>query len=307
MDSASLEGNRSPARAKVLVLGAGGMLGHKLVQKLAPRYDIVGTLRSSVRSRSLDRIVGSVPILTGVDASQWHATRQVIEQTKPAIVLNCIGIIKQLEEAKSALQSIEINALLPHRLARLAKQSGFRLIHFSTDCVFSGLEGNYTEDDIPDPQDLYGRTKHLGEVSETGCLTIRSSIVGHELTRHVGLIDWFISQAKVGQVNGFARALYSGLSTSAMADVVERCIQEWPGMEGVWHVSSDPISKYDLLRIVSEVYGLGMRIARDEGFVCDRRLDSGRFRAHTGWRPPAWPDMIRDMHRDYVQPARACP
>jgi dTDP-4-dehydrorhamnose reductase len=171
--------------------------------------------------------------------------------------------------------------------------------------VFSGFKGDYTEDDVPDPQDIYGRTKHLGEVAEEGCFTIRSSIVGHELTHHVGLLDWFTQQAKGGRANGFARALYSGLSTSAMADVVESCICDWPHMSGIWHVSSDPISKYDLLCLVNEIYGLGIRVERDTEFTCDRRLNSARFRAHTGWMPPSWRDMVCDMHQDYNLPTRA--
>lgn len=288
----------------MLVLGAAGMLGHKLVQKLSSRHEVVGTVRTPSLSTSVEQILGDFPIITSVDAGQWQTMERAIQRVKPAVVLNCIGIVKQLKEAKNPLGAIEINALLPHRLAWLAKRSGFRLIHFSTDCVFSGFKGNYTEDDVPDPQDLYGRTKHLGEVAEEGCLTIRSSIVGHELTRHVGLLDWFTEQAKVGRATGFAGALYSGLSTSAMADVVESCIRDWSHMSGVWHISSHPISKYDLLCLVNEIYGLGIRIERDAEFVCDRSLNSARFRAHTGWMPPSWLDMVRDMHQDYILPAR---
>ena len=298
-------GNCSPARGRVLVLGAAGMLGHKLTQKLRSRHEVVGTVRTFSPPTSVEQILGNVPIITSVDASQWQPMEQAIQRVNPAVVLNCIGIVKQLKEAKNPHNAIEINALLPHQLARLAKQRGFRLIHFSSDCVFSGFKGNYSEGDVPDPQDIYGRTKHLGEVAEEGCLTIRSSFVGHELTRHVGLLDWFTEQAKVGRVIGFARALFSGLSTSAMADVVERCICDWPHMSGIWHVSSHPISKYDLLCLVNEIYGLGIRIECDAEFVCDRSLNSARFRAHTGWIPPSWLEMVRDMHQDYILPARA--
>ena len=193
-----------------------------------------------------------------------------------------------------------MNALLPHQLAEFARAAGARLIHFSTDCVFSGIKGNYAQDDPSDATDLYGRTKSLGEVGAPRCLTIRSSIIGHELRNHTGLIDWFLSQ-RGGAIRGFTRAVYSGLTTLAMAQVVERSIVDWPDLDGVWQVSSAPVSKYDLLCMVNRIYGLGVRIDRDEDFVCDRSLDSTAFRTRTGWAPPAWETMVQQMHDDYVR------
>ena len=210
-------------------------------------------------------------------------------------MLNCIGIIKQSKAASDPLPSIAINSLLPHQLAQMAAARGARLIHFSTDCVFSGRRGNYVEDDEPDPVDLYGRSKLLGEVTAPNGLTLRTSIVGRELREHLGLIDWFLSQ-RGGRINGYARALYSGLTTLAAADLVAWLIRAHPALQGLWQVSGEPISKFDLLQIVKRVYGLDIEIAPDRHFVCDRRLDSTRFRKHTGWRPPSWDHMIAAMH-----------
>jgi dTDP-4-dehydrorhamnose reductase len=172
-----------------------------------------------------------------------------------------------------------------------------KLIHFSTDCVFSGGRGNYTEDDHPDPTDLYGRTKLLGEVSAPDSLTLRTSIIGQELRGHHGLIDWFLGQ-RGRHPKGFAHARFSGLTTLDFAELVGYIIRAQPDLHGLWHVSSDPISKFDLLRIVNRIYRLEIDLARDETFVCDRSLDSARFRERTGWQPPSWEDMITRMHAE---------
>ena len=190
--------------------------------------------------------------------------------------------------------SIAINALLPHQLARLAAASEAKFIHLSTDCVFSGSRGNYSESDIPDPIDVYGHTKLLGEIDRPGALTLRLSVIGHELQHHRGLLDWFLSQHS-GRVNGYACALYSGLTTIALAELLVFLLRSHPALEGIWHVSGPPISKFELLQTVNDIYGTGVEIQRDETFICDRRLDSSRFRERTGWYPQEWPDMIRAM------------
>jgi dTDP-4-dehydrorhamnose reductase len=212
-------------------------------------------------------------------------------------VINCIGIIKQIQAASDPVESIAINALFPNQLARLTSARRVKLIHFSTDCVFSGKNGNYTEDDYPDPGDLYGRTKLLGEVSSPDSLTLRTSIVGHELQGHHGLLDWFLAQ-RSGHAKGFAKARFSGLTTLDFAELVSYIIGALPDLHGLWHVSSDPISKFDLLGIVNQIYGLNIDLARDETFVCDRSLNSARFRKRTGWQPPSWDDMITRMHAE---------
>lgn len=281
---------------KLLVLGAAGMLGHKLMQRLSAAHDIVGALRSRETPPELARVLKGQRIITGVDGTDSAAVARVLDAERPDVVYNCIGVIKQLKEAKNPIISIETNSLLPHRLCQLSAERGARFVHFSTDCVFSGRAGNYTEASETDATDLYGRTKLLGEVDSPG-LTIRSSIIGRELRGHVGLIDWFLSQ-RGGQVKGFSRAIYTGLTTQAMADLMAQLLATAPDLTGLWQVSTAPISKYDLLLLVNDFYKTGTRIDRDEDFFCDRSLDSSRFRARLGWTPPDWPSMVAAMRDD---------
>jgi dTDP-4-dehydrorhamnose reductase len=208
-----------------------------------------------------------------------------------------VGIIKQLRESEDPLLSLEINSLLPHRLVLACRASGARFIHISTDCVFSGKAGRYTERSISDATDLYGRTKYLGEVHGQGTLTLRTSIIGREIETCFGLIEWFLAQ-KGGRCRGFSRAVFSGLTALALADLLADLIVDHPTLHGLYHVSSDPISKYDLLHLVNEVYQLGTTIEKDDEFICDRSLDSARFREATGWQPGSWRSMIVGMNRD---------
>jgi dTDP-4-dehydrorhamnose reductase len=282
---------------RVLVLGASGMLGHKLLQRLRGKFEIAGTIRSAAPDRVVREALPGLKLYAAVDAAEPDTIARAIDDCRPAAVVNCIGIVKQAPEAHDAMPSISVNSLLPHQLHRLAADRGIRLIHFSTDCVFSGRHGPYGEDDIPDPPDLYGRSKLLGEIAGRGALTLRTSIVGRELRQHRGLIEWCLRQ-RGRRIKGFAGALYSGLTTSAMADLVGDIIAAHPGLDGLWQVSAAPISKFDLLQIVNRVYDLGIEIERDEDFVCDRRLDSARFRKLTGWQPQPWPDMIGAMRSE---------
>ena len=282
---------------RVIVLGAAGMLGHKLLQRLRKDYEVAGTTRDAAPHRLLARVLSGITLYPGVEAANLSSLERAIDDWRAQVVLNCIGIIKQTKAATDPLPSITVNSLLPHQIAQITAARGARLIHFSTDCVFSGRRGNYVESDVPDPVDLYGRSKLLGEVAAPNALTLRTSIIGRELRGHLGLIDWFLSQ-RGGRINGYVRALYSGLTTVAMADLIARLIRDNPKLEGVWQVSGEPISKFDLLQIVKRVYKLNIDIAPDETFVCDRRLDSTRFREHTGWLPHSWEEMVVAMHLD---------
>ena len=288
-------------RMRFLVLGGGGMLGHKLLQRLRQEFEVAGSIRASQPGSVLAKALPDVRLFGGVSADAPASVEDVLHSFRPHVVANCIGIIKQIAEAKDPVPSITVNALFPHQLARLCGRYDARLIHFSTDCVFSGTRGCYTENDPPDAQDLYGRSKLLGEVVGPGCLTIRSSIIGHEPRAGMGLLEWFMAQ-RGNRVRGFANALYTGLTTPAMSDLVARAAREWPDLDGLWQVASEPISKYDLLGIVNRVYGLGITIERDDEFHCDRRLDGGRFRTRTGWSAPSWETMIAAMQVDHAQP-----
>lgn len=282
---------------RIIILGSNGMLGHKLLQRLALGHEVWGTNRRPVSAAP--EIPGFDPayLIGEVSVLDIGSIRRAVETVSPNVVINCIGIIKQIDAAKDAVTSITINALLPHQLAEICAQTGARLIHFSTDCVFSGRGGPYQEFDLPDATDLYGRSKLLGEVDRPGCLTIRTSIVGRELRRGTGLFEWFYAQ-RGKTVRGYRHALYSGLTTLAMADVVRLVLEFHPSLSGVWQIGGDPIDKCSLLELFNQVYELGVHIEPDDTFHCDRRLDSSRFRQLTGWRSPSWASMVEAMHDD---------
>jgi dTDP-4-dehydrorhamnose reductase len=230
-----------------------------------------------------------------VDIRSLERLVDVMADLRPQAVINAVGIVKQRPDAKESIPSLEINALLPHRLAMLCKGIGARLIHLSTDCVFSGKKGNYLESDPSDAEDLYGKTKFLGEVHESNSLTLRTSIIGRELSRHKSLLDWFLSQK--GKVNGFTNAIYTGFTTLEMSRIIEKMLLEYPDAAGVYQVSSDPINKYELLLLFREKLGHDIEIIADDTFRCDRSLDSTRFRADFNYTPPSWPDMIEELRK----------
>jgi len=280
---------------KILVLGATGMLGHVVLESMDsdPRVEAWGTARSGSLPPAFPRHIRP-RILTGVSVADFDAVIRVFETVRPDAVVNCIGLVKQLVEAEDPLAILPVNSLFTHRLARLCRLSGVRLIHISTDCVFAGTRGNYSEDDPPDALDLYGRSKALGEVSGDGALTLRTSIIGHELAHPHGLVDWFLSRS--GPTPGFTRAFFSGLPTIVLGGIIRDVLLEHPNLEGLFHVGSDPISKHDLLRIMADVYGHRVEVIPDDRLVIDRTLDSSRFRKVTGWLPLAWTDLVRCMN-----------
>lgn len=282
---------------KVLILGATGMLGHELLRDFTRRGF---TVHATARGKDgLDRWFGPEllqNIHAPVDAGDFPSVQRVIGDLHPDVLINCIGVIKQLAGAKDPLQCIGINALFPHRLAQACQEAGTRLIHISTDCVFSGKKGMYREDDFPDCDDLYGRTKLLGEVDYPHAVTLRTSIIGHELHSNVSLIDWFLSQE--GRVRGFTGAIYSGFPTVEMSRIIADVVLPRPELTGLYHVSSEPITKHELLRLVAGEYGKRIEIEEYDDFHCDRSLDSSRFRAATGYLPPDWPQLVARMHED---------
>jgi dTDP-4-dehydrorhamnose reductase len=221
-----------------------------------------------------------------------------LASVQPDVVINCIGIIKQLLLADDPLSAITTNALLPHRISLISRTVGARVIHISTDCVFNGKKGMYTENDQSNAEDLYGRTKYLGEINYPHCVTLRTSIIGHELKGKYGLIEWFLSQTQ--KVRGFRKAIYSGFPTIELARIILEYVLPNPALNGIYHVSSEPISKYNLLRLVAERYGKAIEIEPYDDFMQDRSLDSTIFRKATGYQPPSWDELIEMMHNDFL-------
>lgn len=287
-----------PMSLKILVLGATGMLGSQLFidlnhQKNFPTY---GSVRHPA-AKSLFPAELSEMIITGVDAQNFESVRAVITVIQPTIVINCIGLVKQTAAAKDPVQTILINALFPQQLAVYCKDKGCRLIQISTDCVFDGSKGNYRETDSPNPPDLYGRTKLLGEIVDNHCLTIRTSIIGHELQSAHGLIQWFLSQTH--PIKGFTQAIFSGIPTVELSRIIADYIIPRPELTGLYHVAADPISKYQLLNLVKTSYQKSLPIQADDTLKLDRSLNASRFQQATGYTPPPWPQLIRQMHNDY--------
>jgi dTDP-4-dehydrorhamnose reductase len=274
---------------RVLILGGGGMLGHRVWQACRERFDAWTT----VRTRPAPQPFATDRVLEGFDATDLERVEPLIVDLEPQVVINCIGVVKQLAAAHDPIASVTLNALFPHVVASACSRSGARLVHISTDCVFSGRQGSYAESDIPDPVDLYGRSKLLGEVDPPH-LTLRTSIVGRELAGAHGLLEWFLAN-RGGRVHGFARAVFSGVTTIELARVIAGVIERHQGLEGLYHVAGEPISKYDLTVMFNDVFGAGVIIDPVGVPVIDRSLDGSRFRAATGWVAPSWREMVEEM------------
>lgn len=282
---------------RVLIFGGTGMLGHKLCQVLSDRFDVWTTYRGSPELINDYKWFRPERTIGGVFADQAESSIRAIKTSQPDVVINAVGVIKQLPSSKDVTTSLEINSLFPHRLAELSNEFDYRLITVSTDCVFDGNRGNYSENDIPNAIDLYGQSKHWGEIDIPNCLTLRSSIIGHELGTQHSLVDWFLSnQGKT--VNGYTKAIYSGFPTIVFADIIVNLITEMPGLSGLYHVSSDPINKFELLGMIDRAYGTDITINPSEDVRIDRSLDSRRYKEITGFQPPSWPEMIDRMRAD---------
>lgn len=270
------------------------MLGNAMYRLLATSggLEVFGTARSTQVKHAFPPGLGS-RILTGIDVENQDSLERVFARIKPQAVVNCVGLVKQLAETDNPLIALPINALLPHRLAQLCDLAGARLVHISTDCVFSGTRGNYRETDRSDAEDLYGKSKFLGEVAYPHTITLRTSIIGHELASTHGLINWFLTQE--GRVKGYTKAVFSGLPTVELARVVRDLVLPKSELSGLFHIASAPITKYDLLQLVAEVYNKRIEIIPDEEVVIDRSLDGERFRQATNYVAPPWPELIRQM------------
>lgn len=280
---------------KLLILGGSGLLGHELWRHFQARHETWVTLRRPAAEYARYGLFEPGRVCEGVEAADFASLERIIARVRPDVVVNCVGIIKQLKEAKCPIPSITLNSLLPHRLAEICRGTDARLVLFSTDCVFSGRKGFYREADFADADDLYGRTKYLGEVADQEhVITLRSSIIGRELGTSHSLLDWFLAQ-RGRTVRGFRRAIYSGFTTIEMARIVEHALVHTPRLHGLWQVASAPISKHDLLQLVREKFQVKIGIEPYDDFHCDRSLDGSRFNAVVGYTPPEWSEMIDEL------------
>ena len=280
---------------RILILGASGMLGHKLWQYLSIRfpktYATIRGCRDDYKKFNLFKNADQV--IEKIDALNFPDIEKVLCKIKPEVILNCIGVTKRREDANNLAISITLNALLPHQLASWGEKNNAKIVHFSTDCVFDGKTGNYTEDSPTSAADIYGKTKALGEVKTGNTLTLRSSFIGPELSPGSELLEWFLAQS--GEVKGFGNAIYSGLTTFELCRVVEKLLVDYPNARGLYNVSSVPITKFELLMLIRQKMKLDIEIIPDDNFKCDRSLDSSKFRKEFNYSPPSWEDMIDEL------------
>lgn len=294
---------------KILVLGADGMLGHRVCLELKRGniFDVVGVTRQGEWSGPFYGALGElwkIEHLCLKSAKDDSAVEELIKKVSPDAVINAIGIIKQKNEAKQSLECIDLNARLPHVLSKFCREIGSRLIQISTDCVFSGMRGQYTEEDIADPIDVYGRSKLLGEVTGEGMLTLRTSIVGWELKGYRGLFEWFACQ-RDRSISGYAGAIYSGVTTPVLGRLIAWILIHCPNLSGLYQVSSDSISKYELLLKLAETMGWSdIIVEKDSGVRCDRSLSGKLIKEKLNWSAPSWDEMLEEQKRiwtDYVR------
>lgn len=279
---------------KILVLGVSGMLGSAVFRVLSDSaHDVYGTCRNNTAIITFPEDLRP-KIITGISAESQDSITKVFSLLRPDVVINCIGLVKQIKDSNQALASIPINSLLPHRLNALCAICGGRLIHISTDCVFSGQKGNYEESDVPDSTDMYGKTKLLGEVLDGNAVTLRTSIIGTELFTKRSLVNWFLSQS--GSVSGYQKAIFSGLPTVELACVIRDIVLTNTSLQGLYHVAADAIDKCSLLKLIASEYDKDIEVSPDNTVVIDRSLSAKRFEKDTGYQAPPWPELIRRMH-----------
>jgi dTDP-4-dehydrorhamnose reductase len=283
------------SKRKILVLGISGMLGNAVFRYLnqSNDFNVYGTMRSNI-CRKFFHHDSQSKILSSIDVENQDSLISLFNFVKPEIVINCIGLVKQLKESESPLVAVPINTLLPHKLANLCSLVGARFIHMSTDCVFSGAKGMYREDDFPDAGDIYGRSKFMGEVNYPHAVTLRTSIIGHELNGERSLVGWFLAQS--GKVTGYKKAIFSGLPTIEVARVLKNFVVPNEELHGLYHLSVDPINKFDLLQLIAIQYNKQIKIDEDMKYIIDRSLDSTKFRDATGFTPKPWNQLIREMY-----------
>lgn len=283
---------------KVIVLGVAGMLGNALFKHLSKFNEI--KLYGTMRGRPYNHLRQlSNQIRCDVDVGDMNSVFDLISSVNPDMVINCVGLIKQRPSAENLELATLVNGLFPHQLAKITNSLGIRLVHFSTDCVFSGRVGGYTEMDMPDTQELYGLTKLLGEVVDGKALTIRTSIVGHELSTKHSLLNWFLNENE--SVSGYKKAFFSGLTTLEVARVIKEIVMPNENLRGLYHLSSNPISKYDLLSLINEIYRHNVKIFPSDDVVLDRTLNAKKFIDATGYVPPSWRDMVVCLRKFYLE------
>jgi len=285
-------------KQKVLILGGSGMLGHVLVNSFSSDFNLWCTVRNKSEKLLKALNVDKDKIIDNIDIENFEKLYDLISEIKPDVIVNCIGIVKQVSDAKNINKSLLVNSLLPNYLKLLSNFHNFRLIHISTDCVFSGNKGNYKEEDICDASDIYGKTKILGEINQNNCLTLRTSFIGPEIETNNGLLNWFINNDS-NEVSGYKNALFSGFTSIELSKIIKRIIMDYKNISGIYHLSSSPINKFDLLNLINEIFGLGKNIIPLEEPSINRSLNSNKIKKILNFDFLTWKNMIEELHLHY--------
>ncbi len=277
---------------RLLIFGITGLIGSSVFRVLSDDsvYEVYGTCRNDKDKHFFEN---KEKIISSIDVFSIDAIQALINNIRPNVIINCIGVTKHLPQISNYATTITVNSLWPHELAKLADDIGAKLIQVSTDCVFSGRFGNYSETDIPDAVDLYGRSKILGEVIYNNHLTVRISTIGHEISTTYGLLDWFLSQKK--SCKGYSQAFFSGLPSIYFAQILSQFILPRPDLQGLYHISAEPIDKFSLLKLIALQYGKKIHIEADESVVVNRSLNGSKFSDETGFLSLKWPELIKLM------------
>ena len=282
---------------KILILGSSGLLGNTLTKYFFQKnsFQTFGTLRdfskiSFFREKYHKNFVQFSNILDFIELEKK------IKDIKPNVIINCLGITNKYRIVNFDLvqQYIKINSLFPHKLCEICSRHNVRLIHFSSDCVFSGLKGFYNENDFADPIDIYGKSKLMGELNYKNSITIRKSVIGHEITSKNGLLEWFLNQSN--DVEGYKKVFFSGLTVLELAKIIVDYILPRIDLNGLFNISGESISKFQLLKIIADVYQKPIEIIPNELKNIDRSLDASKFNKLTGYKSQPWPELIKAMH-----------
>lgn len=283
----------------ILILGANGLVGNEIFRYLSfnSEWNIFGAVRSdSYISLYPDHSKKNILIFS--DFLNDDSLSDFLKLSNPDIVINAVGVTKHRPDSENILKMVPINALFPHRLDYICKSLSIRLIHIGTDCVFSGDKGNYLESDLSDARDLYGKSKALGDLYNPGPVTLRTSFIGHEMNSKLGLVEWFLSQK--GVCKGYSKAIFSGFPASYFALILQKYIIPNKNIRGLFHIASEPITKFDLLNIIANVYKIDIKIEKDDLLTINRSLNADLFNKLTGFVPPKWPELIKFMHQNFI-------
>ena len=281
---------------KILLLGGGGLAGNTFIKyflSFKNRYSIGVTFSEHESNYNLNLDNQSISTFYNINAFKYNLVSSVINDYKPQVIINTIGLTKRISNTIDPKLSIYLNSYFPHLLLKTSNEKDIKLIHLSTDCIFSGYNGNYSEDSIPDALDIYGKTKFLGELNEKNALTLRTSILGPEIRRFLGIYSWFINQKT--DVFGFDKAFFSGITSLELAKIIFHIIDHNYDLYGIYNLASEKISKFELLNIIKKIKKMNINIIKSDSEIYDRSLNNKKFRSVSEYKVPNWENMILDL------------